>query len=148
MRVPGPREVALFVHALRLSAAAQGVRTGPLPAAAARLAGMGRLPRGVAPEDAWRAAVRAGMRLARWRGALDSCLTRSLVVAALLCDRDGVAIHVGFRSGQKAILDAGTALHEGHAWVSVDGAAVTPETGGDAHHGPYVEVLRIPVRRR
>jgi hypothetical protein len=146
--VPRPRELALFVHALRLSAAAQEVKTGPLPAAAARLAGMGRLPRGVAPEDAWRAAVRAGTRLARWRGALDSCLTRALVVAALVADRDEVAIHVGFRRGQSAILDAGTALHEGHAWVSVDGVAVTPESGGDAHRGPYMEVLRIPVRRR
>lgn len=148
MRVPGLREVVLFVHALRLSAAAQGVKSGPLPAAAARLAGMGHLPRGVGPEDAWRAAVRGGTRLARWRGALDSCLTRALVVAALLADREEVAIHVGFRSGQKAILDAGSALHEGHAWVSVAGAAVTPEEGGDAHHGPYMEVLRIPVRRQ
>ena len=37
----------------------------------------------VHPERVWRAAARACGRWARWRGGLDSCLTRSLVAGAL-----------------------------------------------------------------
>jgi hypothetical protein len=96
----------------------------------------------VAPDAAHRAAVRASIRAARWFGSRDTCLTRALVVAALLSDRGGVLLHVGF-----AAPAAGGGALEGHAWVTLDGAIVGGPDAAMAADGSTTE-MTFPVRRR
>ncbi|HVN76622.1 MAG TPA: lasso peptide biosynthesis B2 protein [Thermoanaerobaculaceae bacterium] len=134
------REIALFLHALRLSVKAQRVQRRSLEDVAGALVRTRPLPRGVGADAAARAAGRACSRVKRWAGGLDTCLTRSLVAGALLADRPGVVLHVGFR-GQ-----ATGPLHEGHAWVTLDGRNVTDARDGE-HAGPFTEALRVPLRR-
>ena len=134
------REITLFVQAFRLSLKAQRVRTKALDLVAADMTSAAFLPRGVAVGEAVRAAERACSRVGRWARGLDSCLTRSLVAGTLLADRPGVFVHVGFRapaSGNPA---------DGHAWVSVGDEEVGVVTPPD-HAGPFVEALRLPMRR-
>ncbi len=100
------------------------------------------LPAGVAPDAAHRATLRASARAARWFGARDTCLIRALVVGALLSDRDGVRLHVGFATPA----EGGGAL-EGHAWVTVDGAIVGGPEAAMAGRDATTE-LSISVRRR
>ncbi len=52
---------------------------------------------------------------------VDSCLTRSLVLCRLLAPYSGVELHYGFRRREGTL--------EGHAWVTVDGAAVGEPDG-------------------
>lgn len=52
---------------------------------------------------------------------LNTCLTRSVVLYRLLAPYGGVAIHFGFRRREGAL--------EGHAWVTVGGAAVGEPDG-------------------
>lgn len=66
---------------------------------------------------------------------LNTCLTRSVVLYRLLEPYDGVAIHFGFRRRDGAL--------EGHAWVTVDGAAVGEPDG--ALDG-YIEAAIPPPR--
>ncbi len=134
------REVALFLHALRLSVKAQRIRRQAIGDVVARLVGTRLLPHRVSPGEANRAARRACLRVGRWAGGLNSCLTRSLVAGALLADRDDVALHVGFRQAKPA------PPHEGHAWVTLAGRNVTDGEGGD-HEPPFAELLTFPLRR-
>jgi hypothetical protein len=147
MRWPRVREVVLFGHAWRLSRVAQRVGRVPLPVVAGEMGAAALLPRGSAPDEAWRAAVRAGTRVARRGLRIDTCLTRSLVVGALLSDRDDVVLHVGFRPGAVGEGGEASAVHDGHAWVTVAGREVTPAEAAPGHAGPFTEILRIPMRR-
>ena len=137
----GAREIRLFLHALRLSLKAQRIRRRPLADVAASLTRTRPLPRGVATDEAVRAAGRAGLRVRRWAGGLDSCLTRSLVAGALVADRPDVVLHVGFREARTA------PLHEGHAWLTLGDHNVT-DAADEEHTAPFTEALRVPLRRR
>ena len=133
------RDIFLFVNALRLAWIAQTIQSRPLPKVIARLETLRWLPCGADAEAARRATLRACRRLARWTGALDTCLIRALVLGALLADREGVVLHLGFRPG-----NAGAGSADGHAWLTLNGEPILdPETGGAA----YVESLRLPIRR-
>ena len=60
-------------------------------------------------------------------------------VGALLADREGVVLHLGFCLG-----NTGAGSADGHAWLTLNGdPLLDPETGGAA----YVESLRLPMRR-
>jgi hypothetical protein len=138
-----PIDLLLFAHALRLCRVARGTGSrSSLPLQSTLLASKRGLPVGVTPEAAQRAAVRASTRAARWFGSRDTCLTRALVVAALLSDRDGVLLHVGFA----ASTSEGRAL-EGHAWVTSDGTVVGGPEAAMSGDGPTTDIT-IPVRRR
>ncbi|MFZ1639826.1 MAG: lasso peptide biosynthesis B2 protein [Candidatus Contendobacter sp.] len=133
------RDIFLFVNALRLAWIAQAIQSRPLSKVIARLEALRWLPRGADAEAARRATLRACGRLARWTGGLDTCLIRALVLGALLADREGVVLHLGFRPGS-----AGAGSADGHAWLTLNGEPVLdPETGGAA----YLESLRLPMRR-
>ena len=136
------RDAVLFGQALWLCRLAQGAggRT-PVPEQAASLVSHRWLPRHVSAEAAQRATLRASRRGARWFGQRDTCLVRSLVTGALLSDHDNVLLHVGFAAGGAD----GRAL-EGHAWVSVAGAAVGGPQAAMDEDRPVSE-LAIPVRR-
>ena len=99
------------------------------------------LPVGVTPELAERVTVRAARYLGRLPKMQDTCLVRSLVVGCLLSDQPGVLLHLGFRPGQ------GDALHEGHAWVTVDGNPVISQDVPRRNDGNYVSVTTIPIIR-
>jgi len=130
-------EVVLFVRALPLARVAQAVKVEPLPRVVAR---MGTGGRGIAKDEAMRAAQRACGRWARWFGGIDTCLTRSLVAGALLAGGHEVVLHVGFRP-----TDRGADAVDGHAWLVVDGEVVEM-TGLDHEHGePYSTTLELKM---
>jgi hypothetical protein len=88
---------------------------------------------------------RAGRLVAAF-GGLNTCLTRSLVLAALLSDREGVRLHVGFRTASDH-----ASIPDGHAWVTLDGANVSdlsPNSGGQAFiEATVFQVSRHPAQR-
>ena len=137
---PSLSEIVLFVRALPIAMAAQGVREEPLPVVidkVRRLAGRGGVDD---PIGAMLAAQRACNRWSRWFGGLDSCLTRSLVAGALLAGSHEVVLHVGFRP-----TDRGAEAVDGHAWLVVDGEVVEL-TGLDHAHGePYASTLQLKM---
>lgn len=111
-------EVALFVKALPLAREAQRVCQDPIPQVVRSLAGRRRVPKRFSEDQLGLTAARATERWSRWFGGVDSCLVRSLVLAALLIGRGEVVVHIGFRPGEsEADLD-------GHAWVTLDGRPV------------------------
>ena len=141
MRIPRPAETILFLHALRLAHRAQAVGRRPLPELAAALAGTPFLPRGVDAGAALAATLRAVSRGERWFGWLGTCLVRALVLSALLSDRDGVELVLGFRPPEPS------AKLDGHAWVRLGerefsflGSAATADAG-------YLRLHALPVRR-
>ena len=135
--MPTVREIVLFVRALPVARVAQSVKVEPIPKVIERLGVRGR---GIAVDDAIRAAQRACGRWARWFGGLDTCLTRSLVAGALLAGSHEVVLHVGFRP-----TDQGAEAVDGHAWLVVDGE-VLELTGLDHEHGePYSTTLELKM---
>jgi len=133
----GLREIVLFVRALPLARVAQAVKKDPLPKVVERMGARGR---GIAVDDAMRAAQRACNRWSRWFGGIDTCLTRSLVAGALLARSREVVLHVGFRP-----TDLGADAVDGHAWLVVDGEMVEL-TGLDHEHGePYSTILELKM---
>ena len=140
---PGARELALFAHALRLAWSAQRLARGEtLPRTAGRMTALRGLPRAVGSAEAGRAAARASVRLARWTGALDSCLVRALVVGALLSDRPRVRVHIGVRKDG----DPADPLLA-HAWVSEAGRVISSAEISPDRGGPYAEMLAITMER-
>ncbi len=138
--MPGSREILLFAHALRQGWRAQAIRRGvPLPVTIARLCASRGLPRRVGAAEGRRATRRACSRLARHLGALDSCLIRSLVLGSLLADQEKVRLHIGLR--KKA--DSGDPL-AGHAWVTLAGLPVLPETDSGE---PFLEIHTVALER-
>jgi len=70
-------------------------------------------------------------------------LTRSLVAGALLADRSGVEVHMGFKAPE-----VGEEVIDGHAWVAVDGRSATAGEDAKALEDSYVRVVSIPMHRR
>jgi hypothetical protein len=132
----GPADILLFLQALPLARRAQQVKSEPLKHVVVGMAGR----RGVAaPHSVDRvaqAAARATSRWSRWFGGLDSCLTRSLVLGAMLGDRGNVELNIGFRSHVTDDVVAG------HAWISVDGRPVGPDS--ELADDSYSRVLEVP----
>ena len=140
--VPSPREVLLFVHALRLARLAQAVGRTPLPELVATLPRTRFLPRKVDPDAALRATTRAVSRGSRWFGWLGTCLVKALVLSALVADQDGVELVLGARKG------AGVAPIDAHAWVRVGGREFSLLGPAESAEGDYLALTAIPVRGR
>jgi hypothetical protein len=133
-----PVDVLLFVRALGLARFAQRASSVPLPQLVAE---MSRRRHGFQHHSAdrlGRATVRATARWARWFGGFDTCLVRSLVLGAMLADRPGVALNIGFKPGQDQL------TVDGHAWVTVEGSPVGPD--GNRATGHYSRLLEVPFR--
>ncbi len=134
--------LGLFFQALRLAKLAQQVRHRPVDQVARRMTALAWLPGNVSGEAAVLAAIRAAGWWSRLTAGLDSCLVRCLAVGALLSDRPGIVLHLGFR----ATTETGSP-HDGHAWLTMEGrdlpwAVVTVEPGE-----PFTEVRAIPMSR-
>jgi hypothetical protein len=140
--VTSPREVVLFLHALRLARQAQAVGRVPLPELVTALARTRFLPAAVDPDAAFRATTRAVSRGTRWFGWLGTCLVKALVLSALLADHDGVELVLGVRKGK------GASPIDGHAWVRVDGREFSLLGPHEAEGEGYVTMTALPVRGR
>jgi hypothetical protein len=94
------------------------------------------LPLSVGEAEGHRAVERAASRLGRF-GITDTCLIRSLALAALLSDRHSVQLHLGFRpnSSPEAVL-------AGHAWVTLEGRAI-PDDGATLIDGRPCDEMAI-----
>jgi hypothetical protein len=140
--LPSPRELVLFLHALRLARRAQAVGCTPLPELVAALPRTRFLPTRIDPDAAFRATTRAVSRGTRWFGWLGTCLVKALVLSALLADHDGVELVLGVRKG------TGDSPIDGHAWVRVGDREFSllgpPEAAGEV----YSTMTALPVRRR
>jgi hypothetical protein len=138
--VPSPREIALFLHALRLARRAQDVGRIPLPRLVTVLPRLSGLPRHVDADDALRATLRAVSRGERWFGWLGTCLVKALVLSALVADRQDVELVLGVRRG------TGGAPVDGHAWVRVEGREISLLGSQEAEGEGYVTMTTFPVR--
>ena len=132
-----PVDLALFARALPLVRRAQDVRQFPLTDLVEDLSTRGRGLTGFSIDRLARAAERASVRWTSWVGGMNTCLVRSLVFGALLADRRGVALNVGFKSD-----DDPEPRLAGHAWITVAGVAVGGD--GDLAENSYTRVLEIP----
>ncbi len=139
--LPPPREVVLFLHALRLARRAQRIGRTPLPALVSALQQTRLLPAAVDPDAAFRATSRAVARGARWFGWLGTCLVKALVLSALLGDRDDVELVLGVRKG------TGEAPIDGHAWVRVGGREFSLLGPAETEGEGYLAMTALPVRR-
>lgn len=131
-----PGDLALFVRALGLARHAQRASSVPLPKLVAEMSRKRRGSRHHSVDRLTRATVRATSRWSRWFGGLDTCLIRSLVLGALLGDRTGVALNIGFKPGEEKL------AVDGHAWVTIEGSPVGPD--GNRAEGRYSELLAVP----
>lgn len=138
--VSSPREVVLFLHALRLARKAQAVGRVPLPELVAALPRLRGLPRGLAPDDALRATLRAADRGGRWFGWLGTCLVKALVLSALLADHDDVELVLGVRPG------TGRSPIDGHAWVRIGERQISLLGPRVAEDEGYVTMTALRVR--
>lgn len=140
----GVADLLLFVHALRLARRAGSVSCGAsVNEVISTLSRLAWLPVDVSPAAAARATRSATSRAARWFGAPDTCLLRSLVLGTLVSDRPGVSLHVQLAA---ATTNLGIT---GHAWVSVDGMTVAePYDDELVPGGPGVFVVPFDRRRR
>ncbi len=137
-------DLYLLVLALPIVWKARQIHSRPLETVAAELSRGCWLPGRIDIFRAWCAAARACRLLSRLIGTLDTCLTRSLVAGALLAERAGVELHIGFKApgGDDAVID------DGHAWITVDGQSVSVGNMSELPQSPYVKVVSIPMRRR
>ena len=137
-------EISLLLHALRLCWLTRRVRSTPLTRVVQCLLRARFLPSGADLTQAERAAARACNLMARLRLGFNTCLTRCLVVGAMLSDREGLVLHVGFRP---SIPNGGG--HAGHAWLTLDERQISEFV--NQHNGAeaevFVEALRLPLRR-
>ncbi len=138
--VTSPREIVLFLHALRLARQAQAVGRIPLPELVAALPRLRGLPRGIGPDAALRATLRAVDRGGRWFGWLGTCLVKALVLSALLADREGVELVLGVRPGK------GQNPIDGHAWVRVGEREISLLGRLEAEGEGYVTMTALRVR--
>lgn len=89
-----------------------------------------------------RAVHRCG-RLAAQLGSLNSCLSRSLAIAALAANRKRVQLFIGFRA------DAASARSIlGHAWVTVDGRNLSDPPGSAVNTSIYAISRSFPISSR
>lgn len=134
-------DALLFVNAFYLAwLAGKALRKTPIRDTLWRLCRYAVVvPTKVRPLDVRCAATRATRCIGRL-GGLDSCLTRSLVIARLLRDRDNVSLCLGFMPAD----DPGMAI-TGHAWVCIDGTNISDKTSGFATT-QVVETNRLELR--
>lgn len=136
------QDVILMLHAGRLVLAAQALPRGQtLPQTLHSMSRLRGLPSSVDEGEAHRSVERAASRLRRF-GLTDTCLVRSLALAALLSDGDDVQLHLGFRPTASS-----EALLSGHAWVSL-GGRVLPDARATLLDGrPCEEVAVLAATR-
>ncbi len=90
--------------------------------------------------EAAKATVWAHRRFAASVGLRDSCVSRSLVVAALVAGHPGATLHLGFRAaGDKGV--------EGHAWVCVGDHTIGGMDPGEAGQA-YIQLFQLELQRR
>ena len=118
-----PVDLLLFLKAIPLARRAQRVKSEPLNQVVIEMSRRNGVALTYPIERVAQAAARATTRWSRWFGGLDSCLTRSLVLGSMLCNRGNVELNIGFRS------DDNHDAVSGHAWISVDGRPVGPDSG-------------------
>ena len=137
-------EISLLPHAMRLCWLTRRVHSMPLTRVVQCLLRARFLPSGAELPEAERAAARACNLMARLRLGCNTCLTRCLVVGAMLSDREGLVLHVGFRPD-----NPNGEGHAGHAWLTLDECQISEFV--DQHNGAeaevFVEALRLPLRR-
>jgi hypothetical protein len=97
------------------------------------------MPANARPLDIRLAATRASRHIGRL-GGLDSCITRSLVIARLLRDQDDVSLHLGFMPAD----EPGKAI-TGHAWVCLDGANIS-DPAPESIATRFLETNRLDLR--
>ena len=131
-----PVDILLFLRAIPLARRAQRVKSEPLNQAVIEMSRRNGVAVSHPIDRVAQAAARATSRWARWFGGLDSCLTRSLVLGAMLRDRGKVELNIGFRSDENFDAVAG------HAWISVDGRPVGPDS--ELADDTYSRVLEVP----
>jgi hypothetical protein len=118
----------------------QQVRHRPVVDVIHDLLGSTWLPRELNLAIASGAARKALSVLARF-GGLDSCLTRALVLGALVSDQDDVVLHLGFRPSTQL-----RAPIDGHAWLTVQNRNVSDDTALLCGN-PYTIATSIVMRR-
>jgi hypothetical protein len=137
--LPSPSEIVLFLHAFRLARKAQAIDRTPLPALVTALPRLRGLPRGVDPDDALTATLRATSRGIRWFGWRGTCLVKALVLTALLADHHGVELVIGVRKG------GSETPVDGHAWVRVGGREISLLGLAEAEGEGYLAITALPV---
>jgi hypothetical protein len=100
------------------------------------------LPRGSVPVWRVRCAATRASRYIGLIGGLDSCVTRSLVLARLLRGRGCLVICIGFKPERDE-----SGAPDGHAWVCLDSVNVSdPDAGSVARE--FREAYRLEVVNR
>lgn len=137
------RDLALFIHAVRVTLAALPRLSRPLGLTLDSLTSLRRLPTNLEPEEAHLAASRAVVYLERWLGSRNTCLLRSMVLGTLLSDREDVSLNIGFRPTSSP-----DEPHAGHAWILVSGTVIG-ETDPVSHkERPYVVSKTLRMTRK
>lgn len=136
------QDAILMLHAGRLVLAAQVLRRGQsLPQTLDTMCRLRGLPSSIGAGEGHRAVERATSRLGRF-GLTDTCLIRSLALAALLSDSADVQLHLGFRP-----TGSSEALLSGHAWVSRGGRAL-PDARATLVDGRQCEEVAVLAATR
>ena len=136
------QDAILMLHAGRLVLAAQVLRRGQsLPQTLDTMCRLRGLPSSIGAGEGHRAVERATSRLGRF-GLTDTCLIRSLALAALLSDSADVQLHLGFRP-----TGSSEALLSGHAWVSRGGRALPDARATLVDGRPCEEVAVLAATR-
>jgi hypothetical protein len=142
-RFKAPKSVWLLLQSFGLAWSASAIGSGSrLDEVLSTLLGRRHLPLQADPACARRAAVVACKVLARLRLGMDTCLTRSLVIAALLSDRPSLCLHLGFAPPAEA---GGAPM--GHAWVTLSSHNVSDDPSSSS--GPtFRDVYQRQLRRK
>jgi len=136
------REILLLIPAGRLVVTAQPIRQGhPLPQILDKMCRLRGLPSAVNATEGHRAVERAAARLGRF-GLINTCLIRSLALAALLADQQSVQLHLGFRPS-----DSPMAILAGHAWVTLGDRAVPDNRATLVEGRPCEDVAVLAATR-
>jgi len=139
--LPPPREVVLFLHALRLARRAQRIGRTPLPALVSALQQTRLLPAAVDPDAAFRATSRAVARGARWFGWLGVHTGFTGGAHWQPAVQNDVELVLGVRKG------TGEAPIDGHAWVRVGGREFSLLGPAETEGEGYLAMTALPVRR-
>jgi hypothetical protein len=131
-----PVDLALFARALPLASRAQRVQVRSFREVVASMSAPRPWIRRLPLNRLVDAAARANAHWCSWFGGIDSCLTRSLVIGAMLAGRDDVVLNIGFAPG------AGDSPLEGHAWVTHRGEALGQD--GRFAGDRFSRVLAVP----
>lgn len=131
-------DAPLFFHALRLGVHAQRIHSVPLHEVVELLLSLKFLQHTRYPEKALWASNAASRVLGRL-GATDTCLTRALIMGALLTSELDTRLHIGFR--HDADEGKGKRLF-GHAWLSAGVGTYFVD-----RDNPFVETTMIEMKR-